>query len=165
MTLLIERKIAVHAAAPEDTEFLASLYFDTRRHEVSAWGWPSEQQEAFLLMQFDAQCRSYRAAYPNASHSIICIDGLRVGRMLLQRESGGTRVVDIALLEPYRNRGIGTSLLQKLQKECEAERSKLWLQVLHTNPAIRLYRRLGFCQTGADALYAQMEWIPSAGRS
>ncbi len=165
MTLLVNSRIALRAATPEDTGFLARLYFDIRRREVGAWGWPSEQQEMFLRMQFDAQCRSYRAAYPDASHTIICIDGAPVGRMLVGRESGGMCLVDIALLEPYRNLGIGTSLLQQLQEECEAARSKLRLQVLHTNPAIRLYRRLGFCQTAADAMYAQMEWVPSAERS
>jgi ribosomal protein S18 acetylase RimI-like enzyme len=165
MTLLVSSKIALRPATPEDIEFLAGLYIDTRRREVGAWGWPSEQQEIFLRMQFDAQCRSYRAAYPRASHTIICIDGAPAGRMLVDRESGVMCVVDIALLEPYRNLGIGTSLLQQLQEECGAEHSKLRLQVLHTNPAIRLYRRLGFCQTGADAMYAQMEWIPSAERS
>ena len=36
----------------------------------------------------------------------------------------------------------------------------LRLQVLQGNPAMRLYRRMGFVETGADQMYAQMEWNP-----
>jgi hypothetical protein len=37
----------------------------------------------------------------------------------------------------------------------------LRLQVLRGNPAIRLYQRLGFVQSGADPMYLQMEWVPA----
>jgi hypothetical protein len=36
----------------------------------------------------------------------------------------------------------------------------LRLQVLKTNPALSLYRRLGFATTGEDQMYIQMERQP-----
>jgi len=38
----------------------------------------------------------------------------------------------------------------------------LRLQVLNTNPAQRLYTRLGFIKTGEDQIYTQMELRPQA---
>jgi ribosomal protein S18 acetylase RimI-like enzyme len=157
---MAERQITLREATPEDMEFLARLYFDTRRQEVSAWGWPPEQQELFLRMQFDAQSRSYRAAFSDATDRIICLDGSAVGRMLVGQEPGAMHLVDIALLEEHRNCGIGTSLLRQLLQECEMQDRTLRLQVLQGNPAIRLYQRMGFVQSGADPMYVQMEWTP-----
>jgi ribosomal protein S18 acetylase RimI-like enzyme len=158
---MLVSQITLRNATPEDAEFLAHLYFDTRRREVSAWGWPQAQQEMFLRMQFDAQRRSYRAGFPDAVDHIVCLDGADVGRMLVGREPGGMRLIDIALLEEHRNHGVGTGLLRQLLEECEAQGGTLRLQVLQDNPAMRLYRRLGFIETGGDAMYALMEWSPS----
>ena len=67
-------------------------------------------------------------------------------------------LIDIALLEEHRNRGVGTQLLRQLLEECATRRDTLRLQVLQDNPAIWLYRRLGFVKAGADPMYVQMEW-------
>ena len=63
--------IKLRNAVAEDISFLARLYDDTRRQEVSAWGWPQEQQEWFLRMQFDVQRKSYEASFPDAVDSIV----------------------------------------------------------------------------------------------
>lgn len=158
---MAERQITLREATPEDMEFLARLYFDTRRQEVAAWGWPLQQQEMFLRMQFDAQFRSYRSAFPDATNHIVCLDGSAVGHMLVGQEPSGTRLIDVALLEEHRNRGIGSGLLRQLLHECESQGRTLRLQVLQGNPAIRLYQRMGFLQSSTDPMYAQMEWTPS----
>jgi ribosomal protein S18 acetylase RimI-like enzyme len=155
---MAERQITLREAAPEDEEFLARLYFDTRRQEVAAWGWPSQQQEMFLRMQFDAQFRSYRSAFPDATDYIVCLDGSAVGHMLVSHEPSRIHLIDIALFEEHRNCGIGSGLLRQLLRECEFQRRTLRLHVLRGNPAIRLYERMGFLQSGADPMYVQMEW-------
>jgi ribosomal protein S18 acetylase RimI-like enzyme len=161
---MIEGRITLRDANPEDVQFLARLYRETRRKEVEAWGWPEEQMEFFLRMQFDGQRLSYKATFPNATDRIVCVGGVAAGRMLVGREPEGVRLIDIALLEEYRNRGIGTGLISQLLEDCEAQSCILRLQVLQGNPAIRLYNNLGFIQSGADAMYIQMEWIPSQKR-
>jgi ribosomal protein S18 acetylase RimI-like enzyme len=158
---MMESQITLRDATPEDKQFLLFLYRDTRRREMNAWGWPPEQQESFLRMQFDAQCRSYRAAFPNASDSIVCLEGHAIGRILVGQDSSGKRLIDIALLEEYRNRGIGSHLLRQMLQECELQGRALHLQALQGNPAIRLYQRLGFLQSSADPMYAQLQWPPS----
>lgn len=161
---MIEGEVTLRGTTVEDEEFLSCLYVDTRRREVEAWGWPPEQQEMFLRMQFGAQRRSYRAGFPDATDRVINLEGTPVGRILVTRKTGEIRLIDIALLEQHRNRGIGTGLLIELQQECEAEGGIMYLEVLQGNPAIRLYQRLGFTESGADAMYVQMEWKPSQAR-
>ena len=160
MNELLENMVTLRIATPEDLPFLVRLYGDTRRHEVAAWGWPEAQQQMFLSMQFDAQHRSYRAGFPVASDHIVCLDGSPVGRMLVNRDASGMRLIDIALIEENRNRGLGTGLLCQLLQECEAKGHSLSLQVLRGNAAIRLYRRLGFVEAGADEMYVRMERNP-----
>lgn len=159
---MVEELITLRDAAPEDMPFLARLYSDTRCQEVSAWGWPPSQQELFLQMQFDAQHRSYRSSFPDAADRIIYVEDAPAGRLLVDRETTACLLVDIALLAAHRNHGIGTLLLRDLQEECRTRDRVLRLQVLRGNPAIRLYERLGFRQTGADPVYIQMEWADSS---
>jgi len=158
----LQDSIALREVAAEDIPFLAHLYRDTRRQEIESWGWPRQQQEWFLQMQFDARQRSYEAAYPNAEDRLICMADAPVGRLLVNREPAGLCLIDIALLEEYRNRGIGSLLIGQLQREYSKESWTLHLQVLEGNPAIRFYRRLGFAETGAEAMYVQMAWTPTS---
>jgi ribosomal protein S18 acetylase RimI-like enzyme len=81
--------------------------------------------------------------------------------MLVGQEPAGLHLIDIAVLGEHRNQGIGAALIRELQGECEMQGLTLRLQVLRGNPAIRLYQRLGFVQSGADPMYLQMEWVPA----
>jgi GNAT superfamily N-acetyltransferase len=152
--------VSLRPAQDEDQPFLFALYCDVRGPEVDAWGWPAPQREAFLRMQFEAQRRSYRAAYPDASDQIVCWEGAPVGRILVNAAAEGSLLVDVALLAAFRNRGIGTRLIQEAIGECGQRQCAMRLQVLRGNPAHRLYLRFGFHETGSDAMYIQMERTP-----
>ncbi len=157
---MLNRQITLRSVTSEDISFLARLYRATRRHEVAEWGWPEEQQQLFLHMQFKAQRDTYRSAYPKAVDFIICLAGIAVGRLLIAHEAVESRLIDIALLEECRNLGIGTELIRELLRQCGSEHRALHLRVLQGNPAIRLYERLGLVQSSADSMYVQMEWHP-----
>jgi GNAT superfamily N-acetyltransferase len=153
-------KTTLRPVRAEDQEFLARLYVSTRVQEIAAFGWPEAQQEVFLRMQFIAQQRSYESAYPQAEHQIVELDGTPVGRIMVHRKIDFTRLVDIALLPEHRGHGIGSELMAALIQQCLREGATLKLQLLHTNPALRLYQRLGFISTGEDAVYIHMERRP-----
>jgi ribosomal protein S18 acetylase RimI-like enzyme len=144
----------------EDQEFLFKLYAAARQAEVSAWGWSGAQQEAFLRMQFNAQQRSYEMTYEGTEHHIIMLDDNPVGRIMVLRKAETALLIDIALLPEYRGRGIGGGLVRELIERCNKDHVGVRLQVLKTNPAQRLYERLGFRKIGEDELYYQME-IPA----
>jgi ribosomal protein S18 acetylase RimI-like enzyme len=161
---MITELITQRDAVAEDLPFLARLYGDSRRHEVSAWGWPPEQQEWFLRMQFDAQRSSYLAHFPYALDRIVLREYTPIGRILTCKEDAAMRLIGIALIEEQRQQGIGTYLLRELLKECEELGWAMHLQVAQGNPAMRLYQRLGFLQMGGDPVYLQMEWKPLPGK-
>ncbi len=152
--------VKLRNARPEDELFLAALYFATRRAEVGAWGWPAQQQEWFLRMQFEAQQRSYRTSFPHALNRIVICEDLPIGRLLVDYEVSQVRLIDIAMIEERRNLGIGTQLLRALLEDCQARGCPLLLQTVQGNPARRLYERMGFELSGADAMYVQMQWKP-----
>lgn len=55
-----------------------------------------------------------------------------------------TPELSIAVLPKYRGRGIGTKLLTELFSQVRNQYSAVSLSVSSNNPALRLYRRLGF---------------------
>jgi ribosomal protein S18 acetylase RimI-like enzyme len=146
----------------EDQEFLFRLYASTREGEIASFGWDAEQQEMFLRMQFNARQRWYETAYSGADHQLILDQNQPVGRILVLAEDEANLLVDIALLSEYRGRGIGTQLLRDLIAKSERQGRAVRLQVLKSNPARRLYERLGFVQTGEDDMYYQMKTLPKS---
>ena len=150
-------RLILRSVAPSDDAFLFRLYASTRKEELDAWGWDDEQRKAFLEMQFRAQHMSYRAQFPNADHQIILKDDQPIGRIMVTRTDDEFRLVDIALLWESRGSGIGTQLVRALVEEASRAGKPLRLTVLRTNPAARLYERLGFTVVGDNGLYFQME--------
>ena len=111
-------------------------------------------------MQFTAQQNWYRTAYPQAAWEIVELDNAPVGRMIVVRGRDSITLVDIALLGEHRGKGIGSGLLCELVEQGREANVPVRLQVLKTNPAARLYLRLGFITTAEDQLYLQMEKSP-----
>ena len=67
-----------------------------------------------------------------------------VGRLSVARWRDEIRIVDIALLPPSRNAGIGTAILRDLLAEAAVAHKPVRLHVEKVNSALRLYVRLGF---------------------
>jgi len=153
-------KPQLRPSLPEDGDFIFRLYASTRVEELRGLGWTAVQQEAFLRMQFNAQQQWYAATYSSAENQIIEKDHQPIGRMVVQREPDIWRLLDISLLPEHRGQGIGGELIRALVQQCVESGAALQLQVLNTNPAQRLYTRLGFIKTGEDRIYTQMELRP-----
>ena len=83
---------------------------------------------------------------------------LSVQRILIDHSGPEIVLVDVALLPAVRGRGIGTGLLEDLLAEAREAGRPVRLKVVLTNPARRLYERLGFVGLGDDGVYEQMEW-------
>lgn len=142
-----------------DREFLESLYISVRFQEFASVGWSAAQINDFLKMQFDMQSRAYRMQFPEAVFSIVELNGERIGRLIVNRGEKEFRLVDISIKGAYRNRGIGSFFLKKLQSEAALAEKPLMLKVLKTNEAaFRLYERCGFKIVDASGLYNIMRW-------
>ncbi|MGC2160910.1 MAG: GNAT family N-acetyltransferase [Silvibacterium sp.] len=141
----------------EDEAFRYRLFTETAGAEFMA----IVGDQRLLQMQYRGREMSYASQFPGAKEWLICLsDGKPVGRVLLDLQPGVMRLVDIGLLEVYRGQGIGKTIVQNLQQQCQDRRSELVLQVAQTSHAKNLYWQMGFTEAGHDAVYAQMKWQP-----
>lgn len=145
---------------PQDETFLFELYMSVRQEEVKSWGWTSTQIEHFLHMQWMAQQSSYKMQFPNAHRTVILYENESVGQCSVDCTSDRLHLIDISILPSFRNRGIGASLLKRLQLEATTLQVPIFLNVTLGNPAHRLYERLGFIMIGSTDMYVSMQWQP-----
>lgn len=145
---------------PEDIPFLREVYYSIRMDELAATGWPDERKLAFLAQQFEWQHAAYTTNYPGAQLDIIECGNVSVGRLYVHRGREEIRVMDIAVLPNWRNRGIGQALLGAVMAEGAALGKSVTIHVEKTNPAMRLYHRLCFAKIADANVYDLMEWVP-----
>jgi GNAT superfamily N-acetyltransferase len=143
-------------ATSADEAFFAMLYASTRTEELALSGWPEPMQAAFLAQQAGAQYAHYRRHYEDAEWWVLERDGAAIGRLILARWPSQHRIVDIALLTQARGQGLGSAILARIITEAEAAGKPVSIHVEKTNPAMRLYRRLGFAPVEDKGVYDLM---------
>ena len=144
---------------PDDDAFLLSIYDSTRAEELAQAQWAEGQREAFLKWQFEMQRREYDARFPDAEYDLILIDDQPAGRFWIGRKDNEIRLLDIAILPPFQNRGAGTILLRKLIDEAKVAGKRLRHMVfVLNNDAHRFYERLGFVVIEDLGGYKHMEF-------
>jgi ribosomal protein S18 acetylase RimI-like enzyme len=156
---LAEQGFALRPETEADIAFLRRLYASTRAAELALTDWSDAQKLAFADSQFDHQRRHYRAHYADADWSVLDHDGVPAGRLYLHRAASVFEVVDIALLPQWCGRGIGTALMQAVCALARAGGGTVIIYVEKFNPALRLYRRLGFREAGDEGSHWRMQWV------
>lgn len=154
-------------ARDEDLPFLRVLYGETRAAELAAVPWPDAARQAFLDSQFALQHQSYTSHYQPADFLLIEYEGRPAGRLYLHRGEREALIIDIALLDAMRGRGLGTALLQRVQRRAHEDRlDAVTLHVEQRNHAARrLYERLGFVVEGETGHHLRMRWRTAASLS
>jgi GNAT superfamily N-acetyltransferase len=140
-----------------DEELLRRVYASTRERELAVLPWDDAQKEAFLRWQFDAQTRWYGEQYASAARHVVVVDGEPAGRLYVHRCDDEILIVDIALLPEHRGHGIGTALLRDVLAEGDATGRRVTIHVERFNPALALYRRLGFSLVEDQGVYLLLE--------
>lgn len=157
---LAARGVSLRPRGDGDTDFIRDVYVAYRWDEVAATGWPEPMRLAFLHDQFLMQERHYGSNYDGAAWGIVEVAGQKAGRLFLHLRDDELRIVDIAFLPAFRNMGLGGGLLAAVQDQTRALGvSKATIYVEQTNPAMRLYERLGFRDAGLHGIYHLMEWL------
>jgi ribosomal protein S18 acetylase RimI-like enzyme len=145
--------------AEADLPFLARVYASTRAEELAAVAsMTGAQQAAFLEAQFRLQHAHYQKYYPQADWLVTMRGGEDTGRLYLERWPSQHRIIDIAFLPEHRGRGSGEALLRDLMDEAAAAGKDVSIHVEKHNPAMRLYRRLGFVTEEDKGVYDLMRW-------
>jgi ribosomal protein S18 acetylase RimI-like enzyme len=141
-----------------DFAFLGRLYASTRAEELAHLPWSEAEKSAFLDTQFRAQHAHYQTYYPNADWLVALHAGENAGRLYIERWPSQHRIIDIAFLPEHRGKGFGTALLSDLLDEASAVGKAVSIHVEKFNPAMRLYRRLGFQSVEDKGVYDLMRW-------
>jgi ribosomal protein S18 acetylase RimI-like enzyme len=155
-------EITLRPIAADDAELLCRVYGSTRIDELAQTDWSDEQKEAFVRMQFTAQHAYYREHYAEAEFSVVLRDGQPAGRLYVARWPEEIRIVDITFLPEHRGAGLGSRLLAGLLEEARQrpEGRVVSIHVERQNPALELYRRLGFREVADKGVYLLLEWEP-----
>ncbi len=122
--------------------------------------WPDEAKQTFLDDQFRLQTEHYNIHFSDAQFSIVELNGLPVGRFYVHEGARTVYVMDITLLPPYRNQGIGGLLMRQVIEAAHARGRRVTCHVEFNNPAQRLYHRLGFVKIEENGVYFELELKP-----
>ena len=76
---------------------------------------------------------------------ILLVGKRRIGYYEISEKKDFLYINDILLTGSYRNKGIGSYLLRKFKDE--TKKKKLCLEIWNGNPAINLYKKLGYKTT------------------
>jgi ribosomal protein S18 acetylase RimI-like enzyme len=158
---LVSQGYALRPETDDDIPFLMRLYASTREQELAPiLDWSAEQKQAFLASQFRAQRHHYRSYIADCAFDVLEHRGQPAGRLYLDTRQTRLHIVDIALLPQWRGQGVGTAILQALMAAARASGRGVGIFVEKYNPALRLYRRLGFTAIADHEVYLEMEWLP-----
>lgn len=149
--------ISYRFARSDDDELLYAVYASTRADEMRMVPWSEDEVERFLRQQSEAQRTHYLRHLPDAEYLVIERAGDPIGRLFLDRRDDELRIVDIALLPEHRGRGLGRAILSDLIDEASSTGVPVRIHVERNNPALDLYRRLGFRELADEGVYLFME--------
>src|SRR5262245_23630719 len=138
--------VTLRPATEADGDFLRTLHHACYRRWVEAsWGWDEADQD-----------RRFAKSFSVAGRVIVELAGEPIGTLRTGRDGQWLYVHDIEVAPEHQGCGIGSSLLRGVLAEADRKRLSVRLQVLVTNPARRLYQRLGFTVERETASHALM---------
>ena len=132
--------IAFRPATAVDFDYCAKLYF-------AAMGQALDE----LKLDRAAHALSFRDRWDFKEVRIIRRDGSDIGWLQSRIEVHALFLAQLFVDGPYRGHGIGTEIMHRLIDEASRGGLAVTLGVVKTNPALRLYERLGFRTTHEDA--------------
>lgn len=102
-------------------------------HITAKWGWDE-----------DYQLSVHKQRWSEKPWFVITVGGELAGTVSIHYLEEHVRFGEFYLLDKFRNRGIGTKILQKFVSECDRQCKKAVLEYLKWNRVGSLYKRNGF---------------------
>lgn len=122
-------------AVEADRAFIFNTYAQTLRTHVEwAWGWDDAQQEQRFWQQFELLGFQMVLTAPNQA----------VGAMYVEQLADRHHIRTVFLQTNWQGHGWGSELISGAICQAHACNKPVTLRVIKTNPAKRLYERLGF---------------------
>lgn len=127
------QQIKFLGARPHDIDYLTQLRLRTIHQHIRNAGTDLSYEEHELRARTRLECCS-----------ILSLGDRTVGMIKVVRAAGSWTIEQLQIEPEFQGRGIGTAVVRQIQREARASGVKLLLGVLKANPALRLYKRLGF---------------------
>lgn len=141
-------RFSLRPAVAADLPFLEAMRRTVMRAFIeNHYPWDEQAQRERVLAHFDCA-------------QVIVVEGRDVGLLKVVRGPAEIHLSQVQLLPEYQGRGIASALIGDLQQEAAAARLPITLDVLRSNPALALYRRLGFVAYEENAHFFLMRWTP-----
>ena len=144
--------ISFRKCTNEDFNFLFLLKKQNfKKYVDDIWGWDDLEQINRMKMDLEE----------HLSHKhIIIIDGIEIGVYAYHITNNGDFFInEINILKEYQNKGIGSKILKEQLLKNSENNIRTILQVFKNNPAINLYKRLGFVIYEETDTHFRMEKI------
>lgn len=131
-----------------DRDFLYRLKTACLKEYVAAiWGWNEAEQRRRFIANFD----------PVGSQIVVSF-GRDIGQYAVELGPDEIFLSGLYLLPAYQGQGLGSQILRDLLLEARQSGRPVRLQVLVSNPARRLYERLGFAVIDETASHFIMRY-------
>jgi len=141
--------ITFRSAHADDFAYCETLYF-------------AEMASIIQELNLDrvTQKASFREQWKVAEVRIIVLNGLDIGWLQTVVLDGELFLGQLFIDNSFQRRGIGTEVIKRLVTEAENSHQAVTLGVVKINPALRLYKRLGFQVVGEDKFKFYMRLDP-----
>jgi ribosomal protein S18 acetylase RimI-like enzyme len=140
MTEHLTSRLALRPARPKDFHYCARLYFEGMDNIIKE-----------LSPNMDAQVADLRQRWDVGQVRIITLEGTDIGWLQSFVKDDALFLGQLFVDGALRRQGIGTEVVKGLIEEAANASRAVTLGVVKTNPALRLYERLGFRTTHEDA--------------
>ena len=129
--LKFDSKISQRAASLEDIEWLEPFY-------------ESIMRPYYVKFNYEWDSTKFREYFDPKITTVIQADGVDIGMLTVEERSDCIYLGDIQIDSAYRNKRIGTELVETVIRSGNLVNKPVRLRVLKGNPAKELYLRLGF---------------------
>jgi ribosomal protein S18 acetylase RimI-like enzyme len=139
MTHHLITRTVLRPARAEDFDYCSRLYFEGAANIIKE-----------LNLNTEAQAAGFRQRWDVTQVCIITLDGTDIGWLQSFVKDDALFLGQLFVDGDLRRQGIGTEIVKRLIGEAAEAGMALTLGVVKTNPALRLYERLGFRTTHED---------------
>lgn len=139
-------QICLRTASKEDVPFLLELRQQTMNAYLIASGLNPSLEEHMQRILFRFDCAQ-----------IIFLANDPVGLLKVARDGKDWHLIQIQLVPFLQGKGVGTQLIQSVIDQARSTGASIGLNVLKSNPARRLYERLGFSVVTETARGLEMQ--------
>jgi ribosomal protein S18 acetylase RimI-like enzyme len=135
-------------ARQSDHYFAERLYLETMKpllKKLGAW------DETDILTKFTGY-------YQLDEIQVVSIDGVDAGWLQICETEKEFELAQLHFEKAFQSRGVGSQLIRDLMSEARIKGKSVCLSVVRGNPALLLYRRLGFEVVDEDDQKLHMRW-------